>query len=69
MDTSITKRQAIRIARKCADSLIEQLERRAKGWDKGRYRDDDAVRICTIRQSMELDVAEAFHLSRQFRGL
>lgn len=62
----MNKNQAAAAVRSCADSLIEQLTRFDQGWDKGIYRDCDTHPVLTIKQSMEMDVAEAFHLSKQF---
>ena len=59
-----TKRLAISIVRLCAESIIEQLERIDKGWDKGVYRDDDAVRVLTIKQAMKHDSDLAFRLAK-----
>jgi hypothetical protein len=39
-ELTMTKRQAIAEVRAEANAIIEQLERRARGWDKGRWRDD-----------------------------
>ena len=64
----MTKREAIKIARQCADSIIEQRTRQAKGWDQGVYRDDSQFRTMTIEEGVDLDVAEAFRLSKQFAG-
>ena len=62
-----TRRQAIAETRACADALIEQAERFAKGWDVGRaYRQDDTLRLLTIAQARRLHVEIAFNLSRQF---
>ena len=66
MIRTITKRSAIREARAEADAIIEQLERRAKGWDKGAYRDDDTERYATIAQRLATSSAWAFHLSRMY---
>lgn len=64
----ITKREAIKVVQACANSVIEQRERQAKGWDKGLYRDNDTFRTMTIEEGVDLDVAEAFRLSADFAG-
>ena len=61
-----TKRQAIAAVRAEADSLIEQAERRSKGWDKGAYRSDDTMRQQTIGERRAFSVAVAYALSRKF---
>lgn len=63
-----TRRQAIAAVRSEADALIEQAERRARGWDRGVYRDDDSRRDRTIRERTKLSVDFAFHLSAKFAG-
>ena len=66
----MNKRQAIKEVREAANAVIEQLERIAKGWDKGRHRSDmrevDRNSGNTIRQQMRDHVDHAFNLSRQF---
>lgn len=62
----MTKRQAIRQAQQEANALIDQLERLAKGWDKGAYRDDDTMRIWTVQETIDLHVNAVFSLSVQF---
>lgn len=66
----MNKRQAIKEAREAANAVIEQLERIAKGWDKGSHRDDmrevDRNPNNTIRQQIRGHVDHAFALSRQF---
>jgi hypothetical protein len=57
---AMTRRQAIRFARECADAIIEQRTRQARGWDKGRYRDDDTWRRYTIKQDMRMYAELAF---------
>lgn len=64
----LTKRQAIAETRDCANVVIEQLERRAKGWDRGAYRDDDTVRLRTINDHIALNVDVAFELSARFQS-
>lgn len=70
--TSITKRQAMREVRANADALIEQLERIAKGWDRGMYRSDtrdvDCVPHNSIRSRVRSYVSESFRLSAQFQS-
>lgn len=61
-----TRRAAIAAVRAEADALIEQGERRARGWDRGAYRDDDTLRAWTIRDSARLSSEFAFHLSAKF---
>ncbi len=46
-----------------ADAIIEQETRRARGWDQGRYRDDDTTRGETIEQAMRLNASDAFNLA------
>ena len=66
----MTKRQAIAEVRSEADAIIEQLERRAKGWDRGLWRDDMRNVDCnfsnTIGATIRRSVAHAFALSAQF---
>lgn len=62
----MTKREAIAAARAEADALIEQAERRAKGWDSGLYRSDDVYREVTIRERIAASVETAFYLSARF---
>lgn len=64
----MTKRQAIAEARAEANAIIEQQTRRAQGWDRGVYRDDDTLRMSTIRESLQASAAHAFALSAQFAG-
>lgn len=65
----MNKRQAIKEARECADSVIEQLERIARGWDKGRWRNDmrevERNPSNTIRALIRADVEHAFNVARQ----
>ena len=72
MQEHMTKRQAIRRVRECADALIEQAERRARGWDRGAWRDDvrpvDRNASNTIRANARFHVGVAFELSRRFAG-
>lgn len=68
--SQMTKRQAIKEVRECADAVIEQAERIAKGWDKGNHRSNlrevDRNAGNTIRQEIKFHVYHAFALSRQF---
>lgn len=43
MNTNMTRNQAAALVRDCANGLIDQLEREAKGWDKGEWRSDTRV--------------------------
>ena len=61
---NLTRRQAIAEVRAEADYLIEQMTRKANGWDKGIYRDDDTLRAWTISQSIKNSVNNAFYLAR-----
>ena len=63
---NITKRQAIAEVRAEANWIIDQLERRAKGWDKGAYRSDDTMRHRTIDQMLGYASAHCFALSQAF---
>lgn len=63
----MTKREAIAEVRALANVVIEQAERKAKGWDKGAYRDDALHGEPTIKGHIRDCVAQAFHLSRQFQ--
>lgn len=69
-DSITTRRQAIAAVRAEADGIIEQLERRARGFDRGTWRDDvrevDRRWTNTIRATMRRSVAFAFALSRKF---
>lgn len=67
-DYITTKRQAIAAVRAEANALIEQAERKAKGWDKGAYRDDDTLRHETIAYCGRQSSALAFELSARFQG-
>lgn len=62
----MTRNQAAKAARDCADSVIEQLTRLSKGWDQGEYRDDDVWCAVSVKDGMAQAVEEAFNLSRQF---
>lgn len=68
----MTKNEAARIARQCADAVIEQLERVAKGWDKGMYRSNilpaDRAWHLPWRVEVQKECEYAFNLSRQFAG-
>ena len=63
-----TKRMAIADVRSAANSIIEQRERQAKGWDQGRYRDDDTVRNVPINTQMHYLSEAAFRASWEFEG-
>lgn len=65
-DRVSTRRQAIAMVREEADWLIEQSQRRARGFDKGAYRDDDTDRTHTIEANAKLSVTVATMLSRAF---
>lgn len=66
----MNKRQAIAEVRAEANALIEQAERRAKGWDRGIWRDDRRAVDCnahnTIRACTARSVKNAFDLSARF---
>ena len=66
----MNKRQAILEVRSAANWIIEQAERRAKGWDKGVFRDDvrevDKCWATPIEVSIQQEVDHAFALSREF---
>lgn len=62
----MTKRLAISVARLCAENIIEQLERIDRGWDKGVYRDDDAVRVMPIIRALRRDSDLAFRLAKTY---
>jgi hypothetical protein len=64
----MTKLQAINAAKNEANALIDQLERIAKGWDKGRYRDDDTLRMFTVQQGIQTHVQECFRLAIEFKA-
>lgn len=68
-DHITTKRQAIAAVRAEANALIEQADRKAKGWDKGVYRDDDAMRLETIAYRCRMSSRLAFELSARFQGV
>ena len=62
---------AIREAAALADSIIDQRERLAKGWDQNGKRDDEQNRTARTRspaQRMADDSAAAFALSAQFHA-
>ena len=65
-DRVTTRRQAIAMVREEADWLIEQAQRRARGFDKGAYRDDDTDRTHTIEANAKLSVTVATMLSRAY---
>lgn len=66
--SGLTMRQAIREVKADANALIEQMERKARGWDTGAYRDDDTTRQETINQRIRGYVGNAFALSERFTG-
>lgn len=66
--TFTTRRAAIAAVRAEADYLIEQAERKARGFDRGMFRDDDTTRTETIRQRVAFSVAVSFALSARFAG-
>lgn len=72
LDAVTTKRAAIAVVRAEADALIEQAQRRAKGWDAGPWRDDLAPgqrhMDNTIRANTRRSVYMAFALSERFGG-
>lgn len=67
---NMTRRQAIAHARAEADAIIEQNERRARGWDQGAWRDDmrpvERNAGNTIRATTQWSSDYAFSLSAQF---
>ncbi len=63
---------AIREAAALADSIIDQRERLAKGWDQGGKRDDEPNRTARTRspaQRIADDSAAAFKLAAQFHAI
>ena len=65
----LTKRQAIKVVQAYANAAIEQMERQAKGWDKGIYRDDCMDRTSihySIRATMNRNSRYAFQVAAQF---
>jgi hypothetical protein len=63
---------AIREAAALADSIIDQRERLAKGWDQNGKRDDEPNRTARTRspyQRMADDSAAAFKLAAQFHAI
>ena len=57
LDTFTTKRAAVAAVREEANALIEQAERRAKGFDRGAWRDDlRAVDRNTVCRSLGASV-------------
>lgn len=70
MAASLDKRRAVAEVRALADAVIEQAERRAKGWDRGAWRDDvrtvDRSTRNTIAVNTDVNVRRAFYLSAQF---
>lgn len=66
LDAYTTRNAAIAAVRAEANYLIEQAERKAQGWDKGMFRDDDATRCMTIRQREAISVFVSFALSAKF---
>lgn len=65
----MTKQQAINAVRNCANYIIEQRTRQARGWDQGKYRDDDCMRTQSIAQTVREESHYAFNLARQHRGV
>lgn len=69
-DFITTKRAAIAAVREEANALIEQAERRARGFDRGMWRDDvrtvDRNSSNTIRATVARSVAFSFELSARF---
>jgi hypothetical protein len=67
----MTKRQAIAEVRAEANAIIEQLERRARGWDQGRWRNDmravERNGANTIAATLEWRAGYAFSLACSFR--
>lgn len=68
---SVTSRAvAIAYARAEANAIIEQLQRRADGWDQGAFRDDcrmvDRHPENKISECTYFSVSVAFALSRKF---
>lgn len=63
-----TKRQAIAWVKAEANAIIEQAERRAKGWDRDMFRDDDCFRYKTIEQRTRESVELSFALSKKFQS-
>ena len=63
-----TKREALRLVREEANLIIEQAERKARGFDRGMYRDDDTLCHETIRQRTAYSVGIAFALASKFAG-
>jgi len=58
--------RAARWARQEADAIISQLERRAKGYDQGMYRDDDPGHYCPIQEQQEWHSEMAFALAERW---
>ena len=58
------RNNAAATVRACADAIIEQRERQAKGWDQGRFRDDDTVRSITIEDAVKCNVEQAMYESK-----
>lgn len=70
LDFITSKRAAIAAVREEANALIEQAERKARGFDRGMWRDDMRTVDCnarnTIRATVARSVAVAFELSARF---
>lgn len=70
VSTVTTRRAAIAIVREEANAVIAQLERRARGWDKGPWRDDELTVNCNARTTVAARIREsvalAFALSAKF---
>lgn len=71
LDFVKSRRDAICHVRALADAVIAQNERKARGWDQGRFRDDVltlelpyAKSIATIQRER---AAEAFAVAEAFR--
>jgi len=65
--SSMGKKAAIIKVAALADSIIEQQERFAKGWDKGMSRDDEPRFMgYTPRSRMQRDSDMAFALAQQY---
>lgn len=70
VDACPDARAAVRYAQQEANAVIEQAERRAKGYDKGAWRDDtrpvDRARYNRIDTRIHESVETAFALARRF---
>lgn len=63
-----SRRAAIAFVRAEANGIIEQGERLAKGWDRGAYRDDDTLRLWTIRENLAGAALAAFEVAADWRA-